>query len=329
MRTPLLAFGWMALLATAAVAQPATRPATQPAQQTIPQAGSPAPAIAIVDCGTSLPLQWRDFSGTPVVLQFGSLSDPIFRRRQAMMEKLADFYAGRVRFLIIYTREAHPQDESLDANTTENIALPQPADLEGRLENARKAIVTLNLKYQRVLADSWNNETARKYGGYPNSAFLIDKKLAIAASYPWTDPNKIRRAIDELLAGKPISVTNLGPVRAPDMPIANMEDMGEDQRGLGAAIRILDRTDLTDHQRNKILPALARFAASARNLRERKDGKENQEKGISEADLLKQAREHASQLRDVLKETLPPATYAEVDSALSTGPIGRLFATSK
>lgn len=304
-------------LAAAALAQV---PATQPAPQAIPQPGTPAPALVAIDCGTSLPMQWRDFAGAPVVLQFGSLSDPVFRRRQAMMEKLADFYAGRVKFLIIYQREAHPAEESLDANESDNIQVAPPKNMEERLENARKTIVALNLKHQKVLADNWTNDTARRFGSYPNSCFLIDQKSTIAASYPWTDPNRLRRAIDETLAGKPISATNQGPVRAPDMPIANMEDMGGELRGLGAAVRLLDRTDLTEAQRNKILPPLARFAASFRNLRER-------QKEADEAALLREAREHAAQLQDALKETLPPEVYSDVMTALNSGPVARLFNT--
>lgn len=308
------------LLAGAALAQtPTPPPATQRAPW--PQAGTPAPAISVVDCSTGLPTQWRDFSGAPVVLQFGSLSDPIFRKRQPMMEKLADFYAGRVKFVIVYQREAHPADEALDANTADNIAIPAPQSLEDRLESARKAIVTLNLKNQRVVVDDWTNATSRRYGGYPNSAFLIDAKGTVAASYPWTDPNKLRRAMDEILAGKPISATNQGPVRISDMPIANIDDMGAEQRGLGAVVRILDRTDLTEVQRNKILPALAKFAASARNLREKRNESD-------EATLIRRAKESAAQLKDVLKETLPAETYSEVLAALNTGPIGRLFGNS-
>lgn len=307
----------LVLMPLIAAAQAQT-PTTQPMASSLPAAGTRAPVVMMVDCISGQPLSWSHFAGTPVIVQFGSLSDPIFRKRQAMMEKLADFYGGRARFLLIYQREAHPAEDKLEANINDTMILQQPRTLEERLENARKAIVTLNLKNQMIYADNWANDTAKRYGGFPNSAFLIDQKGMIAASYPWTDPNKIRKALDEVLAGKPVSAGNHGPVRAADMPIANMDDMGGDQRGLGAAIRILDRTDLTDTQRNRILPALAKFALATRNLREKKQE-------MDQATLLREARNTAQFLQKTFKETLPPDMYEEIMAAINSGPIARLF----
>ena len=48
--------------------------------------------------------------GKPVVLEFGSITDPWFRARMPAVEKLAAKYGEKVAFVIVYQHESHPAD---------------------------------------------------------------------------------------------------------------------------------------------------------------------------------------------------------------------------
>lgn len=139
---------------------------------------------------------------TPIVLEFGSYTCPVFRSRAAAMEKLRSQYSGRVRFLIVYTKEAHPVGGwEVERNKQEGIRVQQPMDLTGRKALAEEAKQKLKLTTP-ILLDDMNDSTTTAYGGFPNGAVVI-KDGQVIASEKWVDPPALKAALDNALAGRP------------------------------------------------------------------------------------------------------------------------------
>ena len=93
---------------------------------------------------------------------------------------MAERYAGRVAFLVVYIKEAHPEDGwVLSTNRREEIEVIDPASDEERAEVAEACAVRLQIRMP-VLIDSVDNEVARQYGGWPDRLYLIGKDGRIA-----------------------------------------------------------------------------------------------------------------------------------------------------
>src|ERR1035437_6060330 len=106
-----------------------------------------------------------DFAGKVVVLQFGSITEPVFRMRVADVEKLAGKYGDKVVFLTVYQHEAHPADgeNAIDVNATAGFAVTKPVNEAERVKMAGQAIERLGLKKQQVVVDAWSNTTSQRY----------------------------------------------------------------------------------------------------------------------------------------------------------------------
>jgi K+/H+ antiporter YhaU regulatory subunit KhtT len=167
-------------------------PDTRPA---LPEPGADAPDFkALMLTGNVMQLsKWK---GHVVVIEFGSLSCPVFRDRAAQMEKLRDDVGMRAAFLVIYTREAFPVGpENLQSNADNGISIPQAADITERKAAAERARQTLNITLPMAV-DSMTDEIAGAYGGMPNGAVVIGKDGKIISRQQWTNPDSLRRAID-------------------------------------------------------------------------------------------------------------------------------------
>lgn len=86
---------------------------------------------------------------------------------------MADRYAGRVAFFVIYIKEAHPEDGwVLASNREQEIAIADPSSDDERASVAAACAVRLRIRMP-VLIDGMDNETARRYGGWPDRLYLI------------------------------------------------------------------------------------------------------------------------------------------------------------
>ncbi len=93
---------------------------------------------------------------------------------------MAERYAGRVAFFVVYIKEAHPEDGwVLDTNRSEQIAVDDPASTEARAEVAKACSVRLRIRMP-VLIDGIDNEAAKRYGGWPDRLYLIERDGRIA-----------------------------------------------------------------------------------------------------------------------------------------------------
>jgi hypothetical protein len=306
--------------------------------------GEVAPEI-LATTTEGVPVTLASLRGKPVVLQFGSITEPLFRVRVGASEKLAVKYADQVHFLVIYTRESHAADgvNAIDENEVEGFDIAEPANLKERMKLAQQAMERLGIKKQQVVVDAWSNTTALRYGNYPNMTFILDAQGKLQAGYPWMDPKKAQGALDALLANKPVPEEDRGSVHragtaAPDFGSVAMEMTGY---GPGAKLAVvIDHLKLTDQEKAGLMPALSQYLVDARDYRETRSGvvlKPGVGGGGAttapakpataeelDADLQK-LRQSAQNLKQACQASLPPDQAKEILDALSQGPARRLF----
>jgi thiol-disulfide isomerase/thioredoxin len=106
----------------------------------------------------------------PVVLVFGSISCPPFRRQLEDIDALYRKYQDKAEFLMVYIREAHPDSKILvapEAGADEVLRLiPQTNDLNLRSEHARTCTNTFQLALP-MLVDKPDNAVNAAYAGWP------------------------------------------------------------------------------------------------------------------------------------------------------------------
>jgi hypothetical protein len=113
---------------------------------------------------------------------------------------MAERYSGRVAFLVVYIKEAHPEDGwVLASNRRDGIAVSDPVSGHERAEVAEACAVRLEIRMP-VLIDDMDNETARQYGGWPDRLYLIGKDGRVAFQGE-TGPDGFRpRELEEAIA---------------------------------------------------------------------------------------------------------------------------------
>jgi hypothetical protein len=96
------------------------------------------------------------------------------------LHELYDRYRDRVEFLVVYIREAHPEDGwVLESNRDEGIALVDPATREAREEAAHACVLKTAIRMP-TLVDGLDDEVARRYGAWPDRLYLIGRDGRIA-----------------------------------------------------------------------------------------------------------------------------------------------------
>ena len=115
-------------------------------------------------------------------------------------------YGDRVTFLVVYVKEAHPEDGwVLSDNRAEGIAVVDPVSPGERAETAAACSARLGIGMP-VLLDALDDEVARQYGGWPDRLYLIGRDGRVAfqgGEGPFGfEPEKLEAAIEaELRAG--------------------------------------------------------------------------------------------------------------------------------
>ncbi len=120
------------------------------------------------------------------------------------LERLHDLHGDEVAFLIVYIREAHPEDGwVLSANREEEIALADPTSLDERAAAAEACVLRLRTRIP-VLLDDVDDEVALAYGGWPDRLYLIGRDGRVAfqgQEGPFGfKPDELAAAIDAELA---------------------------------------------------------------------------------------------------------------------------------
>jgi hypothetical protein len=96
------------------------------------------------------------------------------------LEEMAERYAERVAFFVVYIKEAHPEDGwVLASNREQEIAVTDPTTDPERAGVAEACAARLQVRMP-VLIDGIDNEVARQYGGWPDRLYLIGKDGRVA-----------------------------------------------------------------------------------------------------------------------------------------------------
>ena len=92
------------------------------------------------------------------------------------LSRLYERYRSEVEFLVVYVREAHPEDGWILAeNRREGVAVRDPQSAEERVACATR--LELGLPF---VVDGVDDEVARGYGGWPDRLYLIGRDGRIA-----------------------------------------------------------------------------------------------------------------------------------------------------
>lgn len=167
-----------------------------------PAEGAAAPDFELKDLrGKAVSL--ASLRGQPVVLEFGSYTCPVFRGKTREIETLRKEYGDTVTWVLVYTKEAHPSDESArpePENAREGISVPQHASIDDRLKCAKECTEKMGLNVL-VLVDGFDNKVTDLYAGWPNRGYVIDAHGSILSNQNWFDPKRTREVLDRLRRG--------------------------------------------------------------------------------------------------------------------------------
>lgn len=125
--------------------------------------------------------------GRPLVIEFGSISCPIYTEKVNRTNGVADRYADRAHFVMLYTREAHPGPkydaiDSLDDKRT------RARDLEPVVGERR-----------RIVLDDVDGKVHRHYGSFPNSLLVVGSDGVVACWAEWTTDRLMERELGRVL----------------------------------------------------------------------------------------------------------------------------------
>jgi len=116
-------------------------------------------------------------------------------------------YRDRVEFLVVYIKEAHPEDGWVDvSNRRSGIRVVDPESDDERASVAQTCAVRMRLQIPVVL-DRMDNRVASAYGGWPDRLYLIGRDGRVA--FRGQDgpfgfrPAELEAAIARELAGSP------------------------------------------------------------------------------------------------------------------------------
>jgi tetratricopeptide (TPR) repeat protein len=146
----------------------------QAAADASPLIGQPAPDVELRRPeGGSFRLS--ALRGQPVVLVFGSYTCPQFRHGAALLNPLFDRFGRRVRFVLVYIREAHPRGEAWQSsiNEREHVSLPEARSEKERIEHLDLAREKLRIRYEATV-DGMDGLLESAFGAFPSHAFVVD-----------------------------------------------------------------------------------------------------------------------------------------------------------
>ena len=273
-----------------------------------------------------------------IVLQFASLTDPIFRSHATSVDRLAARDLDKALFVIVYQKEFHAADsqDPLEINANEGFNIAEPTSLAERIKLAKQVPERLGIANQTIVVDAWNNAASLRYGSYPNMTFIIDAKGNLVAGYPFMDTTKVQTAIDTLAAGKPLPDALRGSTQgntpAPFDPSTAAMDM-TGGRGPAAIAAVLDHVSIPDAQRATLLAAVAGYLADVQAFRQARLGGVLPARGGAAAGTaatvpakpptvqdfqqsIADLRAGAEKVKQVIKQTLNAKDAAQLFSAL-------------
>lgn len=128
---------------------------------------------------------WAD---GPAVVEFGSITCPIFLEKSDRMDALAERYADEVTVAVLYVREAHP-GHSLGPHQT----------LDSKLAAARECRAAAGID-RPIYVDEVGGAVHRAYGTLPNAVVVVGHDGIVSYRADWLDVDDLDAHLTDLLA---------------------------------------------------------------------------------------------------------------------------------
>jgi hypothetical protein len=130
--------------------------------KTAPKAGDTFPPFELVTTDGRCLINRDVFNDKPVLFVVGSITCPMTASSMPDVKKLYDELGGRIDFIMLQVREAHPGEY-----------VPQPETMEEKLKHAQALKDFYDIQWT-VAADNIDGDLHRALDPKPNSTFLAD-----------------------------------------------------------------------------------------------------------------------------------------------------------
>jgi peroxiredoxin len=149
------------------------------------------------ECGEWLPdfhlfnldgqsVRLSDFTGKKVIIETGSLTDPMYISKITEMNRLQDHFPNAV-FIVLYVREAYP-----GAN------IPHHKSLFQKMKHAKK-LKTVHNEKRLIFVDNLEGDAHKFFGYMPNACILINEERKIVYRCNYMIPKNIQVLLSGLL----------------------------------------------------------------------------------------------------------------------------------
>jgi thiol-disulfide isomerase/thioredoxin len=153
--------------------------------------GDSFPSFEIVTTSGDRLVNHDVFGDKPVLVIFGSMTCPMTASAAPSVQELYDDFGDRVKFIMLYVREAHPGEQISQAET-----------MEEKVAHAKTLKEFYNINWT-VAVDDIDGDLHRALDPKPNSAFLMDDSGKIIFRSLWAaDRDALRQALDAAAAGR-------------------------------------------------------------------------------------------------------------------------------
>lgn len=118
---------------------------------------------------------------------------------------MAERYKDKVKFLMVYIREAHADDEAMSFNNRIlGIRINAARNFEEKEGYAHMCVLKLDINYTGVV-DNFDAEVEKVYGAHPDRLYLVSKDGRIVMKSdpgPWGfKPQQLEQAIQKEIGG--------------------------------------------------------------------------------------------------------------------------------
>ena len=147
--------------------------------------GDPFPSFELVTTDGNRLVNSDVFGAKPALVIFGSMTCPMTASAAPSVQELYDEFGERIRFIMLYVREAHPGENFTQSET-----------MDEKLEHAR-ALKDFYDIHWTVAADNVDGDLHRALDPKPNSAYLTNNDGTILFRSLWaSDYGALSEAMD-------------------------------------------------------------------------------------------------------------------------------------
>ena len=156
--------------------------------------GDPMPGVRLKTTDDAA-FDLSDFFGKKnIVIEFGAITGPPYRRQGAGVEDLQEKYKDEdVVFFVVYSKEPHAGE------TSHFKKYAQHTSYEHKKQYAQELVEEFGMKVP-VLIDDLDESVVHAFGRMPNMTFIVDKEGRIAYKSDWMEAERVEELLDELLA---------------------------------------------------------------------------------------------------------------------------------